>query len=177
MEAAGQFDPILAELKEAATDPLTSSLKFVYGKPSSVELNYQEPPPPGLTPLHSTPLHSTPILPHALLVPDYLRWLRTALYCSLQLPLYHSTFNKGKRTGRYIDQPDLGDVTDVHTSLPVMMRDGRELQPPASLQSVQHYALLPVVCHCVQMPLRLASLVFTTLHLSIRHCICCGTLR
>jgi len=84
MEAAGQFEPILAEMA-ANTDP---TLKFTYGVPSPVMLNYQEPPPPG------------------------------------------------KSTGRYINQPDKGDVVDEHAAAPVMMRDGRELCPPATLETM-----------------------------------------
>jgi len=41
MEAAGQFKPIV---EEVASNP---QLKFMYGVPSTVSLNYQEPPPPG----------------------------------------------------------------------------------------------------------------------------------
>lgn len=41
----------------------------------------------------------------------------------------------GKTTGRYIDQPDRGDVVDVHVARPVRMHDGRELEPPARLES------------------------------------------
>ena len=41
----------------------------------------------------------------------------------------------GKRTGRYIDQPDQGDAVDVHAARPVLMHDGRELQPPAALET------------------------------------------
>jgi len=84
MEAAGQFEPILEELRSNA-DP---TLKFRYGVPEPVMLNYQEPPPPG------------------------------------------------KANGRYINQPDKGDVVDVHSEAPVTMRDGRELVPPATLESM-----------------------------------------
>lgn len=84
MEAAGQFQPIIDEI-ESNTDP---TLKFTYGVPQTVMLNYQEPPPPG------------------------------------------------KSTGRYINQPDQGDVADVHVAAPVAMRDGRELVPPATLDSI-----------------------------------------
>ena len=42
----------------------------------------------------------------------------------------------GKATGRYINQPDQGDVDDVHVAAPVLMRDGRELVPPATLESM-----------------------------------------
>ena len=84
LEAAGQFQPIIDEIA-ANTDP---TLKFTYGVPEMVMLNYQEPPPPG------------------------------------------------KATGRYINQPDQGDVDDVHVAAPVLMRDGRELVPPATLESM-----------------------------------------
>jgi len=84
MEAAGQFAPIVAEMA-ANTDP---SLKFAYGAPQTVALNYQEPPPPG------------------------------------------------KTTGRYIGQPDRGDVVDEHVARPVRMHDGRELSPPATLETM-----------------------------------------
>ena len=83
LEAEGQWQPILDEIA-ANTDP---TLKLTYGVPTSVELHYQAPPPPG------------------------------------------------KATGRYIDQPDRGDVSDEHMAAPVLMRDGRELCPPASLES------------------------------------------
>ena len=78
-----QFQPIVDEIA-ANSDP---TLKFTYGVPRVVQLNYQTPPPPG------------------------------------------------KRTGRYIDQPNRGDVVDEHFAAPVQMRDGRELHPPASLES------------------------------------------
>ena len=84
MEAAGQFAPILLELR-ANTDP---ALKFAYGVPQSLPLNYQKPPPAGFS------------------------------------------------TGRYINQPDRGDVVDEHIAAPVTMRDGRELVPAATLESV-----------------------------------------
>jgi hypothetical protein len=41
----------------------------------------------------------------------------------------------GKTTGRYIDQPDRGDVVDEHISARMPMRDARELQPAATLES------------------------------------------
>merc|ERR1719473_2569554 len=84
LEAAGQFQPIIDEIA-ANTDP---TLKFTFGVPPTVMLNYQEPPPPG------------------------------------------------KSTGRYINQPDQGDVADEHVAAPVLMRDGRELVPPAKLESM-----------------------------------------
>jgi len=84
MEAAGQFAPIIEEVA-GCTDP---TLKFTYGVPQTVSLNYQEPPPPG------------------------------------------------KSTGRYIDQPGRGDVVDEHIAAPVQMRDGRELVPPATLETM-----------------------------------------
>lgn len=44
MEAAGQFAPIAAAMR----DPANAALKFTYGAaPPCVDLNYQEPPPPG----------------------------------------------------------------------------------------------------------------------------------
>ena len=84
MDAAGQFDHIRKELR-ACTD---RTLKFTYGVPHRVALNYQEPPPPG------------------------------------------------KSTGRYINQPDQGDVVDEHVAAPVAMHDGRELSPSATLESM-----------------------------------------
>jgi len=42
----------------------------------------------------------------------------------------------GKGTGRYINQPDLGDVVDEHVAAEVTMRDARELHPPASLDAL-----------------------------------------
>mmetsp|Transcript_5730 Transcript_5730/g.11258 ORF Transcript_5730/g.11258 Transcript_5730/m.11258 type:complete len:604 (+) Transcript_5730:71-1882(+) len=90
MEDSGQFQPIIDEIA-ACTDP---TLKFRFGVPHTVMLNYQEPPPPG------------------------------------------------KFTGRYIEQPDQGDAVDVHVEAPVTMRDGRELVPPASLESIG-FALKP----------------------------------
>lgn len=41
----------------------------------------------------------------------------------------------GKRTGRYIDQPDKGDVVDEHLSRTTVMNNGRLLSPPADLES------------------------------------------
>ena len=43
MAAAGQFVPILEELRS----PEAAGLKFSYGVPQQVALNYQTPPPPG----------------------------------------------------------------------------------------------------------------------------------
>jgi len=83
MEAAGQFEPIRQEIA-TNTNP---ALKFQYGVPQTVSLNYQAPPPPG------------------------------------------------KSTGRYINQPDRGDVADEHVAADVSMHDARELCPPASLSS------------------------------------------
>jgi len=82
MDAAGQFGPIR---EEVAAHP---HLKYTYGVPQAVPLNYQQPPP------------------------------------------------AGKQTGRYIDQPDKGDVEDVHQPCEVWMHNGRELQPAATLASV-----------------------------------------
>ena len=84
MDTAGQFQPILDELASTAA----SGLKFRYGVPQQVMLEYQEPPPPG------------------------------------------------KTTGRYIDQPDKGDVVDEHVTAPVNMHDGRELCPPPTLEEL-----------------------------------------
>ena len=85
MEAAGQFAPIAA----AVRDPANCALKFTFGAPPpTVDLNYQQPPPPD------------------------------------------------KGTGRYIDQPDRGDLVDESAPRPVAMRDARELVPPASLEAL-----------------------------------------
>merc|ERR1719215_902370 len=80
MDKAGQFKPILEEMRSD-----TTGLRFRYGHP--VSLNYQVPPP------------------------------------------------TGKRTGRYINQPDQGDVVDKNKAHNVTMNNGRDLQPPASLDS------------------------------------------
>ena len=42
MDAAGQFAPIIEEISSPA-----AGLKFTYGVPTPVELNYQTPPPAG----------------------------------------------------------------------------------------------------------------------------------
>ena len=42
---------------------------------------------------------------------------------------------KGKSTGRYINQLDRGDVVDVHVKHSVMMKDAREIVPPAELDT------------------------------------------
>mmetsp|Transcript_96027 Transcript_96027/g.248821 ORF Transcript_96027/g.248821 Transcript_96027/m.248821 type:complete len:345 (-) Transcript_96027:99-1133(-) len=42
----------------------------------------------------------------------------------------------GKRTGRYIDQPDRGDVVDEHQPRKTVMHNGRLMSPPAELESV-----------------------------------------
>ena len=42
----------------------------------------------------------------------------------------------GMFTGRYIDQPDRGDAADESSAAPVVMHDGRELCPPASLETM-----------------------------------------
>lgn len=41
----------------------------------------------------------------------------------------------GKRTGRYINRPDLGDTVDTHVTQPVTMHDGREMVPAATLET------------------------------------------
>ena len=41
----------------------------------------------------------------------------------------------GKGVGRYIDQPDKGDLVDEHVSKQVVMHDARQLDPPASLDT------------------------------------------
>jgi glutathione S-transferase len=96
MKEQGQFEPILAELQsEEARD-----LKFRYGHTQTVELNYQEPPPPG------------------------------------------------KRTGRYINQDDQGDVDDETVAKDVTMGDGRELVPAASLPNMG-FELRPWPTECI----------------------------
>lgn len=40
-----------------------------------------------------------------------------------------------KGVGRYIDQPDQGDLVDEHVSKQVVMHDARQLDPPASLDT------------------------------------------
>ena len=42
----------------------------------------------------------------------------------------------GKRTGRYINQPDKGDLVDEHVGMDTVMLDGRELNPAADLESM-----------------------------------------
>ena len=42
---------------------------------------------------------------------------------------------QGKSTGRYINQEDKGDVVDEHIAAEVFMNDGRELCPPATLET------------------------------------------
>jgi hypothetical protein len=76
LDSQGQFLPIQSEL----ASPEAEDLKFTYGKPQTVTLNYQEPPP------------------------------------------------EGKVTGRYINQPDKGDVVDESVAKPVLMHDARELE-------------------------------------------------
>lgn len=49
---------------------------------------------------------------------------------------------QGKRTGRYINQPDKGDLVDETKPADVLMRNGRELSPPATLESIG-FALEP----------------------------------
>ena len=41
----------------------------------------------------------------------------------------------GMRTGRYIDQPDGGELADEHAAREVTMHDGRAIAPPATLES------------------------------------------
>lgn len=41
----------------------------------------------------------------------------------------------GLRTGRYINQPDKGDVVDVHKPAETLMHNGRFLSPPAALET------------------------------------------
>eukprot|EP00747_Dinoflagellata_sp_TGD_P181270 gnl/TRDRNA2_/TRDRNA2_35054_c0_seq1.p1 gnl/TRDRNA2_/TRDRNA2_35054_c0~~gnl/TRDRNA2_/TRDRNA2_35054_c0_seq1.p1 ORF type:complete len:296 (+),score=39.75 gnl/TRDRNA2_/TRDRNA2_35054_c0_seq1:144-1031(+) len=40
---------------------------------------------------------------------------------------------EGKRTGRYIDQPDKGDAVDVHVVKKVKMHNGFDMVPPATI--------------------------------------------
>ena len=42
----------------------------------------------------------------------------------------------GKRNGRYINQPDKGDAVDMAKNYEAAMLDGRELSPPASLETM-----------------------------------------
>jgi len=42
----------------------------------------------------------------------------------------------GKRTGRYIDQPDLGDAVDENAESDTVMNNGRELKPRATLETM-----------------------------------------
>ena len=42
----------------------------------------------------------------------------------------------GKGTGRYIDQPDKGDLVDENVPQKVQMHNARELNPPAQLEDV-----------------------------------------
>eukprot|EP00928_Gymnodinium_smaydae_P061257 TRINITY_DN4538_c0_g1_i1.p1 TRINITY_DN4538_c0_g1~~TRINITY_DN4538_c0_g1_i1.p1 ORF type:complete len:331 (+),score=77.93 TRINITY_DN4538_c0_g1_i1:57-1049(+) len=42
----------------------------------------------------------------------------------------------GKRNGRYISQPDKGDVSDIAKNYETTMHDGRALSPPATLDSM-----------------------------------------
>jgi hypothetical protein len=42
----------------------------------------------------------------------------------------------GKRNGRYIDQPDKGDAVDIAKMYETTMHNGRQLQPPASLDTM-----------------------------------------
>ncbi|KAL3920686.1 MAG: hypothetical protein SGPRY_005165 [Prymnesium sp.] len=82
MDRKGQFAPISDEILANPT------LKFRYGSPQTVTLNYQSAPA------------------------------------------------EGKQTGRYINQPDRGDVVDQHEARSVLMRDARELYPPPNLESM-----------------------------------------
>jgi len=86
LEEKGQFVPIKDEIAAAAA--AGEAHKWTFGVPTTVALNYQEPPPPG------------------------------------------------KTTGRYIDQPDRGDVVDEMAPADVKMRDARELEPAATLESM-----------------------------------------
>ena len=42
----------------------------------------------------------------------------------------------GRVTGRYINQPDQGDVVDTFEAKDVQMHDGRTLETPATLESM-----------------------------------------
>ena len=59
----------------------------------------------------------------------------------------------GKATGRYINQPDRGDLSDEHVAAPVLMRDGRESPlamggqyPPRELPCGSRWLRLPCAC-------------------------------
>lgn len=122
MEAAGQFEPIRQEIA-TNTNP---ALKFQYGVPQTVSLNYQAPPPPGeasTAPPRLSP--SAGVASHDPTTPPRLIQRRH---------LSSSNCLIGKSTGRYINQPDRGDVADEHVAADVSMHDARELCPPASLR-------------------------------------------
>jgi len=42
----------------------------------------------------------------------------------------------GKRTGRYVNQPDKGDLVDKNNSCETTIRDGRNISPPATLETM-----------------------------------------
>ena len=42
----------------------------------------------------------------------------------------------GKAIGRYIGQPDKGDIADEHSSVETKMHNARDMVPPAHLESV-----------------------------------------
>jgi len=48
----------------------------------------------------------------------------------------------GKRTGRYVNQPDKGEYVDVNVGCDTVMQDGRQMNPPATLDS-KGFALIP----------------------------------
>ena len=58
---------------------------------------------------------------------------RCALHTVL---LNYQTPHPEKATGRYINQEDKGDVVDTHEAYEVVMRDGRALETPATLESM-----------------------------------------
>jgi len=59
-----------------------------------------------------------------------------ALYSgSVMAKLNYQKEIPGKMIGRYIDQPDKGDIADVHAPTEVEIRDARQLHPQSSLHT------------------------------------------
>jgi hypothetical protein len=50
-------------------------------------------------------------------------------------PMHYNKVIPGKTIGRYIDQPDKGDVADEHEIVNLPVKDGRALNPPSKMAS------------------------------------------
>ena len=117
MEAAGQFQPILKELGS----PEAAGLKFSYGVGQQVLLNYQSPPPPGFrTGRYINHASRGDVVDEHEPVRAQCALLRVPSLSCACVCVYDCVCVRGMC---------------LFAQAPVLMRDGREISPPASLPS------------------------------------------